>query len=1267
MKRKMTTNGTMGTRPAPLIKNKVFLRCFAVTAITLACLLQSLPGHTQYIEFIENKGQWDSSIQYKGTYSAGAIALKPDGGYRVLLHNREDLKAVSALIHGEKVPGSTNVTGKKITTGGASAADGNGVLFRSHVYQASFLHANPHPVAVPEKRQDKYNNYFLGNDPTKWASKCGVFNAVTFKNVYPGIDVHYYTSGGNFKYDIVVNKGADVSKVALKIDGAEGLSVTNGNLVVKTSVDEVKELAPYSYTATAQGNKALKCRYNLRGNILTFKFADAIKPGTALVIDPTLIFCSFSGSKVDNWGYTATYDYQGNFYAGGIVFGTGFPVSTGAYQTVFKGGNNNTGEGDDRRGIDVLGFDIGIMKFNSTGTTAVYATYIGGKSGNEQPHSLVADGSGNLIIAGRTTSTSGVTANDYPTLGPGTIGTGGGQDIVLTKLSADGGSLIGSLRIGGTGDDGVNIRTKDLSPAGTESIRRNYGDDARSEVILDKAGNICLASCTQSTDFPLQNALFTTLGGNQDAVLLKFAPALNSTPIFSTYLGGSGNDAAFVVAQNPVTLNLYVAGATASSNFPGVSGTAGTPLSGRFIGGDCDGFVSEFTNNGSSLIKSVYFGTASADQLYGIDFNESGNPYIMGTTEGVVTPVNSPFNANGNQAAGKQFITKLTADLTSVVYSANFGPGNGQYPNISPTAFLVDNCENVYVSGWGAGLDSAEGYANSGLAGLSYVNTGAAVNQLSSSLKGIGNFYFFVMKKDAASQLFGAFLGDASDYDGVHVDGGTSRFDKSGVIYQAICACGPDRSLATSGVAYPTSGAYNQPVPGYGCNLTSLKIAFNFAGVRAGVKASIKASSNDTSGCVPLTITFTDTVANGKKYILNFGDGSAPVTTTNTIISHTYNNIGTYKVMEVAIDSSTCNIADTAYVTIRVRDDPATIGFSFTKLQPCDSFHYVFTNTSVPSAGKSFNDSSFTWNFGDGTTLVTGLYDVNHYFASAGTYTVKLTLTDTAFCNAPLADSVQIKISAVFAAAFTTPSSGCVPYTAAFNNNSVGGQSFLWNFGDGTTSTQTAPTHLYTVPGTYTVTLSGVDSSTCNITDTTSTTIRVYAQPTAVFTYSPQQPVANTPVTFTNQSTGAIRYIWSFGDGTTFATSSDTAVSHLYIKSGTYTVCLRAYNISGCVDSVCQQVPTIIIPLLDVPKALSANGDNHNDQVYVQGFGIEKMDWKIYNRWGTLVFESTSQSIGWDGRYKGVLQPQDVYVYVLDVQFGDGTTYQKKGDITLLR
>ena len=110
-----------------------------------------------------------------------------------------------------------------------------------------------------------------------------------------------------------------------------------------------------------------------------------------------------------------------------------------------------------------------------------------------------------------------------------------------------------------------------------------------------------------------------------------------------------------------------------------------------------------------------------------------------------------------------------------------------------------------------------------------------------------------------------------------------------------------------------------------------------------------------------------------------------------------------------------------------------------------------------------------------------------------------------------------------------------------------------------------------------------------------------------------------------------------------------------------------AYNNSGCTDTTCQSVAVTINSVLDVPNAFSPNGDGQNDKVYVRGFGIDKMTWRIYNRWGTLVYEGTDPNEGWDGIYNGKPQPQDVYHYTLIVQFTSKDRATKKGDITLLR
>lgn len=1198
-----------------------------------------------YLEFVENKGQWGRDVKFKGDMSTGSFLLQ-SSGYRVVLYNKDDLAARSASIHRhqETVAPTVQQSDSKVPAeqlpkpGEASA----GVL-RGHIYEMRFLNANANAQILPEKPIESISNYFIGTDSTQWGRNCKTYTAITYKNVYPNIDVRYYTANGILKYDFIVNPGGDVSRIAMYFDGVDNLRTKEGSLHIKTSVDEVQEMAPYTYQLINNQRTEIPCSFDVKGNIVQFKLGAAYSRTATLVIDPSVVFSTFTGSRADNWGYTATYDGAGNFYAGGIVFGSpanGFPTSNGAFQQTYQGGNSSTGEPN--------GFDMAIIKFDPSGAKRLYATYIGGVAGNEQPHSLVVDNAGNLVIAGRTTSIDYPVRGALKTYGP----VGSGWDIVVTKLNASGTDLIGSVKIGGSGNDGVNIKHKYTS-LGAESIDRNYGDDARSEVILDGAGNIYFASCTQSKDFPTTPVSGqTTLGGtngvgrSQDAVILKLTPDLSSV-LFSVLLGGNDDDAAFVLALNPMDNHLFVAGATASSNFPGNKTGVKYPT---YQGGIADGFVAEFLNDGT-FIRDGFFGTSGTDIIYGIQFDKFGFPYISGTTTGIWPVVNAAFN----QAGGKQFIAKLKPDLSDFVYSTVFGSGLST-PNISPTAFLVDRCENVYVSGWGGSTNTNDGFPSAGTNGLT-VTPDAYQKTTDNS-----DFYFFVLEKNAASQLYGSFFGQAGGF-GEHVDGGTSRFDRNGVIYQSICAnCGSQKPNfpTTPGVWSQTNGATD-------CNLAAVKIAFNLAGIGAGIRTSINGELRDTAGCVPMVADFTDTLAMGKKYIWDFNDGSPPVTTTAPSVSHTFNTIGLYRVKLVSVDSSSCNITDTAYVTMRVRDDQATLSYNAVKLPPCTSLSYQFTNTST--AIKPFTATSFRWNFGDGTTQLAGSGSVTHMYAAPGTYNVSLTLIDTNYCNEPDSVVKQIRIAANVKAQFQTPSVGCVPYTAVFDNTSLGGTQFFWDFGDGSTSTVSSPQHLYSSTGTYQVRLIATDPSTCNVSDTSAyTTITVSPNPTSLFSYSPQPTIPNTPVSFLNSSSGATRYKWIFGDGDTLNTiNTDTTVAHLYNATGTYNTCLVAYNNSGCSDTSCQSVSVTINSTLDVPNAFTPNGDGTNDRIYVRGFGIAQMTWTIYNRWGQVVYKGTDPAEGWDGTYQGRLQPQDVYHYTLIVQFSNKERATKKGDITLLR
>ena len=1173
-------------------------------------------------QFVENKGQWDAKVNFRNDFSNGSFFLE-NQGFTVLLQDPADMQALSERMHGH-LP-----------------TNGQDLVLHSQSYKVDFLSGNAHSKGEPDKILPTYNNYFLGKDQSKWAGDCKIYQAVTYPDIYPNIDVRYYSESGNLKYDIVVRPGGNVNAIAMRYSGVQQLQVKNKELVIGTSLGPVKELYPYSYQVQQGKKETIDCRYIVKDNVVTFKVGEH-SPNATIVIDPTLIFSTFTGSGVDNWGYTATPGPGGSFFAGGIAFGAGYPVSPGAYQTIFHGGVN-----EDNTGV----YDIAIIKFSADGSQRLYATFLGG-TGNEQPHSMICDPQGNLIIAGRSNSL------DYPLKPAGNkLGSGGQYDIVITKLNATGTALIGSIVMGGSENDGVNIRGKYIAPNGADATRRNYGDDARSEVILDPSGNVYLASCSQSTSadiskrFPMVNALQNTFGGGrQDGVIVKLTGDL-STVLFSTYFGGSGDDACFVLAISPTTGNLYVAGGTTSTDLPG--NTTGV-INSSYQGGITDGFVTEMLPDGSANLKTTYEGTAGNDIVYGIQMDKFGFPYIMGTTTGVWPVISANFSNPGS----KQFISKLKPDLSAYVYSTVFGT-NSSVPNLSPVAFLVDRCQNVYVSGWGGGINTQELFPSAGTFGMPEVNP----------LPGIPNpdgadFYFFVLERNANSQFFGSHFGQFGGV-GDHVDGGTSRFDANGVIYQAMCAnCGGPLSATfptTGGVWAGTNGSRN-------CNEAAVKIEMDFAGVGASVKATINGVI-DTIGCVPLDIIFTDTLAKGKMYIWDYGDILFPKRDTtfapNNSTFHTYTQVGSYRVTLIAIDSSTCNISDTAYVTVKVGNNEIIPDFDFNKLDSCNSLRYQFNNHTT-AVVPLFTARTFLWDFGDGSpTVRTGFGPVIHSFPAVGSYKVTLTVDDTTFCNEP-ADTIKtVRISPNVKALFKTPAIGCVPYSAIFKNNSNGGTDFIWEFGDGTTSTQYEPTHLYPLIGTYQVRLIAKDTNTCNKVDTSAYfAITVYPKPIAGFTWTPNPPVVNTITHFFNLSSLANRYLWDFGDG---EFSSDVNPVHQYNATGTYHAVLFAYNTANCVDSFPQNIPIIIQPLLDVPNAFTPGRFGENGIVKVAGFGIGTMSWKIYNRWGQLIFQTNDRKQGWDGTFKSTLQPMDVYTYTLDVVFTDGVKLRKTGDISLLR
>lgn len=742
---------------------------------------------------------------------------------------------------------------------------------RGHVLKVRFNDCNPAEFIATEQAGEAgyYENYFLGNDPDRWRTSVYPVNRIKLKNVYPDIDFVVYTRGEEIEFDWLINPGADASQIQMDVQGQQQLLMGENGAVCQTSVGDFTFKKPVAY----QGEKAVECSFDPQPQSLTFKLGpyDKRKP---LIIDPVLVFSTYSGSRGDNFGFTATYDSTGHLYAGGIVDTDqgAYPVTAGAFQTVYGGSGPVAAP-------VFLPCDIAISKYKPDGSSLVYATYLGGQS-NDYPHSLCIDEKNNLLVLGTTLSTDfPVSASAYDK------SHNGNHDLYVAKLSADGTSLLGCTYMGGSANDGIN----------TGVLHYNYADDFRGDILADKKGNIYAASCTRSSNFPLQRAAYSSLKGGLEGVVFSFNGNLSSLK-WSTYIGGSGDDAAYSIKVDDSS-NLFVAGGTGSSNFPIVGATHNTV----YQGGSADGFIMKMNPDTGALLRSTFWGTSDYDQVYFLDYDPEQNVYINGQSEGRITRTAGKYGKDFTT----QFIAKMSNDLSTQKWVTTFGNRTGT-PELSPCAFMVDKCFNIYFSGWGS--DVGEG--NSGTtAGLPV--TADATQKTTDN----ADFYLLALSKDATNVLYATYFGGNQSAD--HVDGGTSRFDKRGVVYQSVCASCPDNPPGlndfptTSGSAFPTNVSYR-------CSNASFKLEF---GVSYFISSPFTATPNPV--CMPNPIQFTVTTPGVRsKYYWDFGDGNS-----DTVVNpkHLYAKPGKYRVKLQMVDSTSCNKRDSAFLDVEVLETPLAL------------------------------------------------------------------------------------------------------------------------------------------------------------------------------------------------------------------------------------------------------------------------------------------------------------------------------------------------------
>lgn len=818
-----------------------------LSAILIVLSFSSL---AQGPRFVENGGQWDERAEFRAILPEGFLFVENQS----LTYLFYDPKVREWLHPSEKVPAP-------------------GELWH-HAYKLNFEGSSAMTI-TGQKRGKAYHNYYLGNNEANWASGLGEFSELQGSELYPGIDLLLYDKKGKLKYDFIVEPFANPNQIIIRPEGQSDLFISNGDLHFVTKVNEVIEKAPYAYQLIENEFLEIACKWVLENGKLRFELAE-YDHAHPLIIDPELSFATYSGSYANNFGFTATDDLDGNLYSGSIAYDSGYPTSIGAFQVDYNGAASNY-------------IDVALSKFSSDGTELMFSTYLGG-SGQEMPHSIIVNSLNQLIVLGNTGSSDfPVTAGSYdPSFNGGdninflTVNFGNmthqnGCDIFVTCFSEDGTSLIGSTFVGGTENDGLNM---------ADMLNYNYGDVFRGEVIVDDFDRIYVASMTNSPDFPLAGlpAQGNFGGGSTDAVLFRLSPNL-STLQYSTYWGGSSDDSGYSVQIDPSGM-AFMAGGTKSSALPGMSNAPD-----NLFNGAVDGFLAKFNPSGGPILAATYIGTGAYDQCYFVQLDSEGSAFVIGQTKGSMP--HSPgiyYNQNG-----KHFIQKYNNTLTTLTWATIFGSG-GSDIDISPSAFLVSDCDQIYVSGWGGTTNNlhSDYVSNSSTDGLPISN-----DAFQSTTDG-SDFYLMVLGPDASDLVYGTFFG--GDDSNEHVDGGTSKFDKRGSVYQAVCAgCGGNDDFPTS------PGAWSQQ-NNSSCNLGVFK--FDLAQINAVI---------DLEGpgqvCEGSPAQFINLSQGGSEFVWDFGDDE---TSSTFEPAHTYESPGIFTITLVVLDDNDCLQPDTASIQIEV-------------------------------------------------------------------------------------------------------------------------------------------------------------------------------------------------------------------------------------------------------------------------------------------------------------------------------------------------------------
>lgn len=605
----------------------------------LAAALISPHSLAPYPYFEANRGQADGSIAFVARGLGYNVLLQRNGSavYRVR-GSDEEKPAVSVEFSGGKAP--EGIAG--------------------------------------EQALDSVTNYYSGRDGCLTAIPH--FQRVRFRGIYPGIDLVWRSRGTDLEYEFLAGAGADPSRIRVRFGGVRSISVDEqGNLIVETPFGKIEHRHPTAWQEVAGRRREVEIAVRLEGTTAGFQLGpyDRHRP---LWIDPVIAYSTYVGGAGYDAGYAITTDGAGGVYVTGTTASISFPAQGSSvnsnnnafvmkfsesgdliYTTVLAGDGNSSGQAiaaDSSGNVYIAGTteagnfpatpgawqtvfggvaDAFAAKLNSGGNL-IYATYIGGL-GQEAGTGIAIDPSGNAYVSGYTSSL-------FPTT-PGaaqTLYAGGFADAFVVKLNTSGSAAVYSTLLGGAGNDEAQA------------------------IVVDAAGNACIAGYTDSPNLPVYAAWQPFSGGEGDA-LIACLNATGSSWTMVSYLGGSNLDQAYALASD-ASGNLYVAGTTYSSDFPVTAGVVQPANAGSY-----DAFIAKLSAGGSTLVYATYLGGNSSDAATTIAVGSTSDVWIGGYTDSTTFPLSSAWQSvAGGSFDG--FISHLSSDATVLLSSSLLG-GSG--------------------------------------------------------------------------------------------------------------------------------------------------------------------------------------------------------------------------------------------------------------------------------------------------------------------------------------------------------------------------------------------------------------------------------------------------------------------------------------------------------------------------------------------------------------------------------------------------------------